>query len=59
MEMKVIEQQLEYTIRADYWSNSNNEYFRLINRITKEIVFNYDGYPFNECVELSKFFKIK
>ncbi len=57
-ELRKIEQDLDDAIRKDYWSNNRKEYFRLINRITKEIVFNFYGNPYNECGELSKFFKI-
>lgn len=57
-ELRKIEQDLDDAIRTDYWRNNRKEYFRLINRITKEIVFNFYGNPYNECGELSKFFKI-
>ena len=58
-ELKMIEKKLEYSIRSDYWTNCEKEYFRLINRITKEIVFNYYENPYNEFGDLSKYFKIK
>jgi len=57
--LRDIEHRLEQAIRKDYMKNNGTEYFRLINEITKEIVFIYYESRFNECGDFGQFFKIK
>ena len=58
-QLRDAEHRLEHAIRKDYMKNNVKEYFRLINEITKEIVFTYYESRFNECGDFGQFFKIK